>query len=131
VKREAYAEALPLAEKAYALSPTNWASIGLLAGILERTGNNRARADALIEKLGDGSAFGAPVGFILYHLVRYQLDRAADWFEKLIAQRDTRAPWIVPHSLGSRLLENARWNQLARMMNLPDSVVDAHSQTRT
>jgi TolB-like protein/predicted Ser/Thr protein kinase/Tfp pilus assembly protein PilF len=111
-------EALPLVEKAHALVPSNWFDIGLLAGILERTGD-MDRAAPLIDKLGDGTAFGAPAGFVCYHYVRGDLDHAAEWFEKVIAQRDTRAPWILPHTLGSFLMSSPRWPHLAKLMNLP------------
>jgi hypothetical protein len=70
-------------------------------------------------EIGDVTAFGAPAGFIAYHLVLGDLDVAADWFEKLIEQRDTRASWIMPHMFDARLKSSPRWPKLARMMNLP------------
>jgi hypothetical protein len=88
---------------------------------LERTGEE-VRAKQLFEKLGDGTAFGAPIGFIFYYIARSEMDVAMDWFEKLIEQHDTRAPWIVPHLFGNRITSNPRWPALARMMNLPPNV---------
>jgi serine/threonine-protein kinase len=117
LRRGLPAEALPLLENAHALVPSNWYDIGLLAGTLERLGETR-RAASFIEKLGDGAAFGAPAGFVCYHYVRGDLDHAAEWFEKVIAQRDTRAPWILPHTLGSFLMSSAHWPRLAKLMNL-------------
>jgi hypothetical protein len=69
--------------------------------------------------LGDGTAFGAPIGWISYHVARSEMDLAMDWFEKLIEQHDTRAPWIVPHLYGDLILSHPRWPALARKMNLP------------
>jgi serine/threonine-protein kinase len=118
VVQERWAEALALTEKGYALAPGNYFSIGQLAGIVKRTGD-AGRAGALMQQLGDGSMFGAPAGFIAYHLVLGEIDQAADWFEKLIDQRDPRAPWILPHLFDGRLKSSPRWPKLARMMNLP------------
>jgi serine/threonine-protein kinase len=112
------AEALPLVEKAYSLVPSNWFIIGLLAGILEQTGDT-GRTNTLVEKLGDGTAFGAPVGLVCYHFVRGDLNKAADWFEKVIAQRDTRAPRILPNALGGFWMSSPHWRRLAKLMNLP------------
>jgi serine/threonine protein kinase len=110
-------EALPFAEKAYSLAPSNYTA-GLLAGILDGMGTN-ARTKQLLEMLGDGMAFGAPMGLIPYHIARSEMDLAMDWFEKLIEQHDTRAPWIVPHLYGDLILSHPRWPALARKMNLP------------
>jgi hypothetical protein len=121
VRRGLISEALVFAEKGYRLAPHNWVWIGLLAGILGRTGDE-VRMKQLIEKLGDGAAFGAPFGFVSYHIVRSEIDLAADWFVKLIEQRDTRTAWIVPHIFGEVLTSSPRWPALARMMNLPANV---------
>ncbi len=117
-------EAIVHAEKARALAPWNPPVIGILAGILERKGE-KDRAQALLKELGDGTAFGAPAGFFTYHAVLAQIDLAADWFEKVIEQRDTRAPWILPHFFGDLITASPRWPRLAKMMNLPESVSSA------
>jgi serine/threonine protein kinase/Tfp pilus assembly protein PilF len=118
VTRGLLSEAHTFAEKAYALMPSNWGTFALLAGILERTGDH-VRAKQLIEKLGDGTAFGAPFGFFCYYMARSEIDAAMDWFEKLIEQHDTRTPFIVPHLFGDLITSSPRWPALARMMNLP------------
>jgi hypothetical protein len=117
------AEALAFAEKTYTLVPGNSFAVGLLAGMLARTGDVN-RAERLLEKLGAGEAYGAPAGLVCYHVVRSELDLAAGWFEKAIAQRDTRAPWILPRIFGNVLTSSAHWPRLARMMNLPLQQVD-------
>jgi serine/threonine-protein kinase len=118
VAQERWPEALALTEKAYAVAPGNYFNIGQLSGILTRIGDP-VRAGALMQQLGDGGAFGAPAGLVAYHLALGEIDAAADWFEKLIDQRDPRAPWIVPHIFGGRLKSSPRWPALARKMNLP------------
>jgi eukaryotic-like serine/threonine-protein kinase len=112
------AEATACAEKARSLAPWNTFAMGLLAGILERAGNKK-RAQTIVDELGDGTAFGAPLGFLSYYAVLGQMDLAADWFEKVIEQRDTRAPWIIPGVFGDLITSSPRWPKLARMMNLP------------
>lgn len=114
-------EALALAERAYTLVPRNWGAIGLLARILELTGD-RSRADELHQKIGSGEAYGAPAGLFFYYAIRSELDLAADWFEKAIEQRDTRAPWILPHLFGTFVTSSSRWPDLRRRMNLPETV---------
>jgi eukaryotic-like serine/threonine-protein kinase len=112
-------EAIAYAEKARALAPWNPPVIGLLAGLLERKGEH-LRAQALLKELSDGSAFGAPAGFVSYHALLGQIDLAADCFEKVIEQRDTRAPWIIPHFFGDLITSSPHWPKLRNMMNLPD-----------
>jgi eukaryotic-like serine/threonine-protein kinase len=114
-------EAIAYVEKARALAPWNPPMNGMLAGVLERKGE-KDRAQALLKELGDGSGFGAPGGFMSYHALLGQIDLACDWFEKVIEQRDTRAPWIFPHFFGDLITSNPRWPKLARRMNLPDGV---------
>jgi tetratricopeptide (TPR) repeat protein len=112
-------EACADAQRAYHAAPWNVIAIGLHAGLSSLAGDQQA-ADKLIGKLGDGSAFGAPCGYVAYHGVRSELDRAADWYQKAIEQRDTRAPWINAHLFGDRLTYHRRWPELRRMMKLPE-----------
>jgi serine/threonine-protein kinase len=112
-------EACADAERAYQAAPWNVIVIGLLAGLLALRGDQPA-AEKLIGALGDGSALGAPCGFIAYHTLRAERDQAAAWYEKAIEQRDTRAPWIIAALFGDRLTSHARWPALRRMMKLPE-----------
>jgi hypothetical protein len=92
--------------------------IGLYAGVLAVSGD-RPRAEALLSGLGDGTAFGAPLGFILFHGSLDEIDLAAKWYARAIEQRDTRAPWILAHLLGDRLTSSRQWPALRTMMKLP------------
>jgi serine/threonine-protein kinase len=118
VRRENLADARVFAERMHALVPTHPFAIGLLAGILSRLGDTPG-AEQLLAKLGDGSAYGAPTGRVCYHMVRSEIDVAADWFRRAIAQRDSRAPGILPRLFGDRLMSSPQWPSLARLMNLP------------
>jgi hypothetical protein len=95
---------------------TPWANpiIGQLAALLVRAGAT-SRADALIEQLGSGNAYGAPVGLAVFHALSGELDRAAEWAEQAI---DQRYPPLVA-ILAPFLRSHARWRALAKLMNLP------------
>ena len=114
-------EALADAEKAYSMAPWALATAGYVAGLLKRTSDS-GRAEALLEKLGNGTAFGAPFGFVYYHLICSEIEQAADWAEKAMEQRE---PWVIfllmlPHARALR--QSPRWPALAKMMNLPEAV---------
>ena len=112
-------EALYHAEQAYALAP--WANnIGVLAGVLKLL-RNAPRCEELLEKLGDGRSYGAPIGFVIFHLLCSEPDKAADWAEKAIEQRDPRI--AITLCLFERIWRSSpRWPALARQMNLRDIV---------
>ncbi len=114
-------QALTFAESAYALVP---GAIGQVAGVLKRSGE-RTRAEALRALLGSGDAYGAPAQLLAYHMACDELDMAAGWLEKAIEQRDTRAPWLMPHLFGPVFTASPHWPRLARMMNLPNSAVSS------
>ena len=78
-----------------------------------------SRADAVLDKLGDGTDYGAPFGFVYYHLVGSNVEQAADWAEKAIEQRDPTVRFLPLHPLAKDLRLSARWPALAKMMNLP------------
>ena len=105
-------------ENAYAQASWNVCVIGLYAGVLAVSGD-RPRAEALLSGLGDGTAFGAPLGFTLFHGSLDEIDLAAKWYARAIEQRDTRAPWILAHLLGDHLTSSQHWPALKRMMKLP------------
>ena len=113
-----FRDAVSCLERVYAQVPNHWGVIGQLAGVLEQIGEVQ-RAAALVRQLGDGTASGAPVGLVCYHLARGDFDRGAEWFERAIAQRDTRMPWIIPHLFGDAFTSCVHWSRLARLMHLP------------
>jgi tetratricopeptide (TPR) repeat protein len=118
LKQNRMTEAIAYEEKARSLAPWNPTVIGRLAGMHERVGE-KSRAQALLEELGSGTAFGVPGGFLCYHSVLADVDSAAGWYEKAIEQRDPRAPWLFPMQFGDLLTSSPRWPGLMRRMNLP------------
>jgi len=79
--RGRFADAARSFERSLAGFPNHIAATACLAGCLDRIGD-AGRAASLFEAVGDGSAFGAPFALANYYLVRADLDRAAEWFEK-------------------------------------------------
>jgi hypothetical protein len=57
-----------------------------------------------------------------YHLVRSEIDAAADWAEKAIRQREPLVIYLLLVSLAEELRRSSRWPALAKMMNLPQSI---------
>jgi len=113
-------EAVVSAEKAYLLVPWLPQVIGLLAGLLARTGD-RSRADVLLPKLGDGQAYGTPLGFLLYYLASGEIDRAGHWAEKVIEQRHPLAVPILRQPYAKDLKSSPHWPTLMKLVNLPET----------
>jgi len=109
-----FEEALAWTERAHATMP--WANpiVGQLAALLVGAGDT-SRADALIEKLGPGKAYGAPTGLAVFHAMCGEFDRAAEWAEHAI---EGRYPPLVA-ILGPLLRSSPKWPALAKLMNLP------------
>lgn len=113
-----WTDALAGAERASVVVPQHRGVIGLLAGLLARTGGD-ARSNELRATLGSGEAYGAPAGLFYYHGALDEWDLAASWLDKAIDQHDTRAPWILPRMFGDRFVSTPYWPALAKKMNLP------------
>jgi eukaryotic-like serine/threonine-protein kinase len=114
-------KALVCAEKAYTLAPWARAGTGYVAGLLMLSGGT-GRAEAVLETLGGGTAPGAPLGFIHYHLTCSEIEQAAGWAEKAIEQREPAIIYFLLLPLMKDLRRSSRWPALAKMMNLPQSV---------
>jgi hypothetical protein len=87
-------------------SVTPWSNtvMGQLAAQLERAGD-RKRADALLQTLGTGEAYGASTGLAIFHSMRGDAEESAEWAARGIAQRFLPlvymvAPLLKSHSLG-------------------------------
>jgi serine/threonine protein kinase/tetratricopeptide (TPR) repeat protein len=113
-------EAVQLARKAYSLAPWLLPVVAILASVLMRAGEAREAATVL-RKLGDGQAYGAPLAFVIFHLLCSQIDLAADWAEKAIEQRDAALTSYLQLPQLKELRRSSRWPALAKMMNLPDA----------
>ena len=118
--REEITEAIRCIERAYSLAPFFTAALGCLAGLLARTGD-MVRAEELLGRLGPPESYGAPIGWAAFHLYRGETEKAVDWWEKVIDQRD---PWAVVaprYWAAGALHASPRWPTLAKRMNLPTS----------
>jgi serine/threonine protein kinase/Tfp pilus assembly protein PilF len=112
-------QALALCEKAYAVAPLP-SGIGLLAGLLKRTGDMQ-RAEELLQKLRPVDAFGVPRGLAIYHWVLQEFDPEADWLEKAIDQHDPYGALFLRLWYGRELRSGPRWAGLMGKLNLPEA----------
>jgi len=107
-------EALALTERAHVVTPWSYTVVGQLAALLERAGD-RKRSDALLETLGTGEANGASTGLAIFHAMRDDADRSAEWAARGIAQRFQPLVYMIAPLLRSR----RQWPPLVRLLNLP------------
>jgi len=111
-------EALVAAERAYDTAPWNGNIVGMYAGLLAQAGR-AARGEAIMEKLGLPGT--NPFSRVFFHVLRSEIDLAADWYEKAIEQRELFALICAPSPVIAPLRESPRWARLATLMNLPQS----------
>jgi TolB-like protein len=119
-----HADAQTSAEKAYGRAPWNTGTTGLLAGALARSGETK-RAEELLQKLGPGDQYGAPLGRLLFHFMCSEMDRAAEWAHKVLDQRDPRLIFVIAvlraaSRSGFRL--DSKWFALARALKIPTEI---------
>lgn len=118
--REQFAEALPSAEKAFSLAPWYAPSAGIYAGLLVRTGDP-ARGRQMIQSLEGSTAYGAAKGLAIFHTVCGDVDRAADFYEKAIEERDSFVVAFLQGAIGAPLRASTHWPRLAALMRLPEA----------
>jgi tetratricopeptide (TPR) repeat protein len=109
-------EAVRAAEKAYSRAPWNLGLTGYFAGLMERTGDTK-RAAEMLQHLGDGEAYHAPLGFFFYALLCGEAQQAANWAEKAIEQRSPTITTALRYPLAKDLRSSSRWPALVKMMN--------------
>ena len=118
VQQEKFEEAVAFAERAYSM--LRWPLYaGALAGILTRLGN-AGEAQGFLRKLGDGSAYGVPIGFALFYFLSGDLDKAADWLDKAIDERYPTVVAFLRGAVGRGLRGRPRWPEIVRKVGLPD-----------
>jgi eukaryotic-like serine/threonine-protein kinase len=107
-------EALAFTERAHVVTPWSNTVMGQLAALLELAGD-RTRADALLQTLGTGEAYGASTGLAIFHAMRGDAEQSAEWAARGIVQRFLPLIYMV-----APLLKTQRqWPALARLLNLP------------
>jgi serine/threonine protein kinase/Tfp pilus assembly protein PilF len=119
VSQGRYEEALACAERSHSLAPWYKPAIGLLAGLLARTGQT-IRAQELVTKLGDGQEYGTAFSLADFHLLCGEIDKAADWLEKAIGQRQSIALFWIMLPYWKVLKSSPRCPALMKLLNLPE-----------
>lgn len=109
------ADAREWAEEAFRRTPLNPLAVGLLAGLLEQSGE-KEHAEKLLVTLR-----GVNLGMIIYCVVCSEIDAAIDWYEQAIEQHQPMAAWWASAGFFRPLRSSPRWPKLARMMNLPET----------
>jgi TolB-like protein len=120
------AEALKIARRAYAIGPWSPDTIGVLAGLTRRNGEEVE--SSLANALGSGEAIGDARAHALFHLLCGKIDDGADWAEKAIEERDCSMMVYLRFVVSKRLRASHRWPKIAKMISLP---VGAQAQAST
>ncbi len=110
-------EALKIARRAYAIGPWSPDTIGVLAGLMRRNGEEVE--SSLAKALGTGEAIGDARAHTLFHLLCGEIDEGADWAEKAIEERDGSMMIYLRYVVSKRLRASHRWPMIAKMINLP------------
>ncbi len=114
-------EARAFAERLHALVPGVAGSVGLLAGLLRRDGND-AGAAALMRDVGDLNEYGNAVDQALYQLVCGHTDQAFDAMATLVEQHHPLLMMVlVGGPYGAMLRASSRWPEFSRTIGLPPS----------
>jgi tetratricopeptide (TPR) repeat protein len=108
-------DAIRAATRAHNILPVQAMPAGLLAAALARAGDKTGAA-RMIEEMGDTPR---PLwGRTLYHLVCSEIDEAADWYARMIEQREGFALIFAHTRYTVELRASKRWPALAAMMKL-------------
>ena len=95
----------------------------MLAGLLAQAGQ-AARGEALLRGLGE--AHTNPFSRVFYHVLRSEIDLAADWYERAIEERELFAIICAPSPVVRPLRGRVSgWQRLASPMKLPDLLATA------
>jgi tetratricopeptide (TPR) repeat protein len=115
--RGLYIKAYSCARKAWALAPLAPLNIALRAASLKSMGRGGA-ARKLLAGLASEDACQVPMARSVYHLICSEMDEAADWAEKAIAQREPTIVGFLRSPVAKDLRASPRWAAIARMTNL-------------
>ena len=78
------------------------------------------RAADLRQLLRPAEAYGVPTGLAMFYLACMDLDQAMPWIMRAVEQHDQRVNVI--HRLVPALRSRPGWPELAKMMNLPETL---------
>jgi tetratricopeptide (TPR) repeat protein len=112
-------EALATARHAHSTGPWLPETIGVLAALLRRNGDE-AESQSVAKTLGSGEALGDARSRALFHLLCGEVDKGADWAEKAIKEHDLSMRMIYLRFVVCKgLRASHRWPKIARTLNLP------------
>ena len=115
--------------EAYRLTPQDGLVIGTLAGVLRRMGD---RSEAEVIMRSAGGQLLPVIGHVLYHALAREIDEAAEWYDRAIAERDPFAPIFAPSQVVRELRQSSHWPRLAARMHMegagPSASEDAVSR---
>ena len=103
------------AEEVFRIASFDALNTGLLAGLLARAGEQDRAHEVLAAMTGR-----VPIGTMMYHLVRGEIDAAIDWYRKDVELRRPNAPMIAFATFLGPLRASPRWPEVASLMNLPE-----------
>jgi len=104
---------------AHRVAPWQGYVAGFLAGLLAKR-KATERSDAIVAQLQEEPLrLGAHVGMVLYHVLRDEIESAADWCAKAVERRDINLTFFIRHPLLKPLRSSTRWSALLDTMNLP------------
>ena len=108
-------DAIAAFERAHRQAPWNAMPTGLLGGALWMAGDT-ARATALLAEMRSPAPRW---GRVWYHVYTGELDEAANWYERVVDERDPFALVYAASPQLASLRAHWRWPAIARMMHLP------------
>jgi serine/threonine-protein kinase len=122
------AEALAWAKKTHSLAPGEAMAAGLFAGMLVLN-DEPTKAKRVVEELGDGQSFGAPIGLMVFDSLVGEMNTAAYWLEKALQQHcDAIAFELIQTPLGKGLTSGSWWGLLSKIGSLRDSIALKETQ---
>jgi TolB-like protein/Tfp pilus assembly protein PilF len=113
------AEAIKTARRALAVGPWLPETVGVLAALLRRNGEE-AESNSLARELGSGQAPGDARAHAVFHLLCGDIEQGAGWAEKAVEQRDASMMYYFRFVVSKGLRASPRWPKIARMINLPE-----------
>jgi TolB-like protein/Flp pilus assembly protein TadD len=113
-------ESLAIARRAHSIGPWLPETIGVLAALLRRNGDD-AESQSLAKTLGSGEALGDARAHALFHFLCGEVDEGANWAERAINEHDLSMMIYLRFVVCKGLRVSHRWPKIARMVNLPQS----------
>jgi hypothetical protein len=113
-----FPDALAEARKAYEVGPWYPDARATLAALLLKSGAEE-EARRLHESIGAGQSYGDCRSPSLFFMLCGDIDKAADWAEKAIAERDCSMMHYLRFVVAKELRASPRRPRIVKMLNLP------------